>query len=95
MTSSEIAAKETLLESIRDTIEKMSKTQHIDVLRIFKKFPHVKLNQNKSGIFINLSFCPDDVITELSQFITYVNEQEQNLLQIESKREEFERTFFS
>jgi phytoene/squalene synthetase len=95
MTPSEIALKEETLESIRDTIEKLSKQQHIQVLQILRKYPNIRLNENRNGVYINLSYVPDIAIDELSRYILYVNDQEQNLATVELQKQEFQRTFFS
>ena len=44
------------LSSIKDKIERMPKNNQIEVLKILKKYQNIKLNENKSGIFVNLSF---------------------------------------
>jgi len=94
MTTSEITLKEEQLDRIKNTIEKMNKTQHIEILRIFKQTPHIKLNENRNGIYINLSYLPQESIDKLNQYIDYVNEQEQNLEKMESQKEEYKSTFF-
>ena len=66
----------------------------MEVLKIFKKYPLVKLNENRNGVYINLSYLPEETIVELNQYLNYVNEQETNLEQIETQKEEFKSTFF-
>lgn len=94
MTAAEITLKEEQLDHIKNTIEKMNKTQHIEILRIFKQNPNIKLNENRNGIYINLSYLPQESIDKLTQYIDYVNEQEQNLEKMETQKEEFKSTFF-
>lgn len=94
MTPTEIAAKEETLESIRDTIEKLTRQQHVQVLQILRKYPSIRLNENRNGVYINLSYIPEEAVEELSRYIVYVNDQEQNLATVELQKEEFQRTFF-
>jgi|UniRef100_A0A6C0IBY3 hypothetical protein len=94
MTSAEITLKEEQLDHIKNTIERMNKTQHIEILRIFKQNPHIKLNENRNGIYINLSYLSQESIDKLTQYIEYVDEQERNLEKMESQKEEYKSTFF-
>jgi hypothetical protein len=80
---------------LKDKIEKMSKTQQLDILRILKKNPAIKLNENKSGIFVNISFLPNDSIEEIDKYVKYVGDQESELNLLENQKQEFKNTFFS
>jgi len=82
------------LETIKKKIESLDKTQQIEVLRIIKKNPNSKLNENKNGIYINLTFLPEDVLQEIRNFMQYTTDQEQVLIPIESQKQEFKNTFF-
>jgi len=88
----DITAKEQLLESMKNNIEKMGKIQHLEILKILKKYPAVKLNENRNGVYINVSYLPDEVIEELQKFLDYMKEQESNLELIESQKEEYKTT---
>ena len=90
----DVAAKEQQLDAIKSTIEQLNKTQQMEVLKIFKRNPLIKLNENRNGVYINLSYLPDDTISELNQYLKYVKEQETNLEQIETQKEEFKSAFF-
>lgn len=94
LTPADITAKEHILETMKNTIERMNKTQHVEVLKIFKKFPQIKLNENRNGVYINLSYLPQDSIHELSRYIDYVEAQETNLETMEARKEEY-KSFFS
>jgi hypothetical protein len=83
------------LVSLKDKIEKMTKTQQLDILRILKKNPAIKLNENKSGIFVNISFLPNDSIEEIEKYVKYVGDQESELNLLENQKQEFKNTFFS
>lgn len=94
LTMAEITAKEHILETMKNTIERMNKIQHIEVLKIFKKFPQIKLNENRNGVYINLSYLPNNSIYELTRYIDYVEAQETNLETMEARKEEY-KSFFS
>ena len=86
---------ETTLNEIKMSIEAMSKVHQIEILKIMTKNPLIKLNENKSGVYVNLSFLPQDTISEISQCIKYIQEQELSLNDLEIQKHEFKNTFFS
>jgi hypothetical protein len=82
------------LELLKTKIEKMSKMHHIEILKILKKNGNVKLNENKSGVYVNLSFLPKDTISELENYLNYIEDQETSLIVLENQKEEFKNSFF-
>jgi hypothetical protein len=86
------------LSDLKDKIEKMPKNNQIEVLGILKKFqntnPNIKLNENKSGVFVNLSFLSKDILDEINKYVSYVNDQENIINTVELKKQEFKNTFF-
>jgi hypothetical protein len=82
------------LEHIKQYAEKMSMKEHIEILKILKKNPAVKLNENKNGVFINLSFLPESTLGEIVEYINYIKDQENTLKFVEIQKEEFKSTFF-
>ena len=82
------------LENIKKQIESMSKLHHIEILKILKTASSIKLNENKSGIFVNLSFLPKSVLEEIKKYIDYIQVQETSISQLETRRDEFKNTFF-
>ena len=83
------------LECLKSQIEQMNKTQHIEILKILKSNPMVKLNENKSGVFINLSFLPLETLSEIQEYVHYIQDQESSLRSLEYQKEEFKNTFFT
>lgn len=77
------------LEMLKNKIEKMEKLHHIKILHILKKYNGVKLNENKSGVFINLTFLPKNTIDELYEYAKYVEIQEYSILDLETKQDEY------
>ena len=83
-----------VLITIKDKIERMNKNNQIEVLKILKTNQVIKLNENKSGVFVNLYFLPKDLLLELNKYINYVNDQECVINMIETQKQEFKNTFF-
>ena len=80
---------------VKESIEKMTKTHQIEILRILKNAPSIKLNENKSGIYVNLSFLPSDVFEDISKYVRYIREQELTLEMVESQKNSFKNEFFA
>jgi hypothetical protein len=82
------------IESMKNIIENMSKNHHIEILKIIKN-NNVKINENKSGVYINLTFLPESIINEISKYLDYVNERETLLDPFEKENCDFKNTFFN
>jgi hypothetical protein len=82
------------LNMIRDSIEKMTKPNQIEVLRILSKYNQITLNENKYGVLVNMTDFEDEVIEKLKNYISYVNTQESNLNEIEVQKENFKNIYF-
>ena len=87
--------KSATLENMKMRIDQMNKNQHIEILKILLNCPDkVKLNENKSGVYVNLSFLPDEAISRTSGYLDYVFDQESSLNTIESQKQSFKKSFF-
>jgi|SaaInlV_150m_DNA_4_1039716.scaffolds.fasta_scaffold46033_2 hypothetical protein len=82
------------LEKIKTRIEKLSKGNQIEILKILHTSPDVKLNENKSGVYVNLSFLPEKVYKKMITYLDYVQEQENMLSLTETKKDNYAKTFF-
>jgi len=81
------------LENIKIFIETLDKHHQIEVLKILDK-QNCKLNENKSGVYVNLSFLSEETILTLEKFIEYIKDQEESLNTMEYQKEEFKNAFF-
>ena len=81
------------LENMKNYIEKLNKYHQIEILKILSK-NLCKINENKSGIYVNLSFLPKQTLDEIKEYIEYTKEQEVSLNSVEFRKEEFKNTFF-
>lgn len=77
------------LESIKTSIELMSKQHHVEVLQIIKKYESVTINENRNGVYINLSYLSNELLQELETFISYIKEQEETLSTLEYQKQEY------
>lgn len=82
------------LESLKNKIESMEKIHHIEILRILKKYNTIKINENKSGIFINLSFLSNNILDEIDKYVQYIDAQEYSILDLESKQDEYKTLLY-
>lgn len=82
------------LENIKNSIEELDKPHHLEILKILKKNSKIKLNENKSGVYVNLSFLSKDSIEDIEYFLKYVSDQRSSIMQVESQKEEFKTTYF-
>ena len=76
------------LEILKAKIEVLDKCQQIEILKILSK-GLCKLNENKSGIYVNMSFLPEEIIQELKKYIEYINEQTETIKTVEYQKEFF------
>ena len=72
------------LKSLKEIIEDLPKFNQIEILKILKKSPDVTINENKNGIFVNLSLVDEKIINELKRYVEYVNKQTKTLDEIEN-----------
>lgn len=82
------------LEQLKTTIEKLAKGHQLEMLKILNSCPDVKLNENKSGVYVNLSFLPETTTKKLFVYLEYIQEQEKMLLLAESKKEHYVKAYF-
>ena len=83
----------TKLNNIKDIIESFEKEQQIQVLQILK-VKNININENKNGVFINLTNLDHDVIKELENFIEHLKTQENILLKNEKLKNNYIETYF-
>jgi hypothetical protein len=82
------------LNSIREKIESMPKFNQIEVLRILSGYKNITLNENKYGVLVNMTDLKKEVIEKLKEYISYVNTQETNLNEFESRIQEYKNIYF-
>ena len=73
----------------------MDKNHHIEILKILKKNQSITLNENKSGVYVNLSFLPETILTEMHEYIQYIYAQEAAIDSLEIQQNQYKNTYFS
>ena len=79
------------LDKMKSRIETMSKLHHIEILKILKKNPNIKLNENKHGVFVNLSFLPNEIVDDMKTYVAYVDAQDKTIFDMEAQQEEYKK----
>ena len=82
------------LNKIRNKIEAMNKFNQIEVLRMLYNGKAI-LNENNYGVFVNMSNLNNSLLTELTNYISYVETQEENLNDIEKQKSNYINTYFN
>ena len=81
------------LDTIKKTIEAWPKHHQLEILKIIKNSA-TTINENKSGIYVNMSYLSEKTLQEIYTYIKYVQDQEQILTPLETQKEGFKNTFF-
>jgi len=82
------------ITTIKNNIEKMQKNYHVEIARILIKEYNVSFDENKNGIFINLSHLSQEVVDKMIKFIEYVDLQEKQLEIDEKEKHELKDAYF-
>lgn len=75
------------LQNLVNVIEKLSKKEHIDILRIIKENQNdLPISENSNGCFINFSCINVEVYNKLEHYVEYCNKKEHELTIQENKK---------
>ena len=88
-----VEAKTNYLMSLKDGIENMPVVHQIEILRILHS-KNTQINENKNGVFVNISRLNNDILTELYDYMKYVINQEKHLNEIEEQKQNLTKEFF-
>ena len=81
------------IKELKDKIEILSKSYQIEIGRLLLS-KGVQIDENKNGIFINLTKVEPEVLIKINEYIAYANMQEYKLKNIEDKQEELKDYYF-
>ena len=81
------------LKQLKDRIEALNQHHQIQILKILTHCK-VDLTENKNGSFINLTNVDDAVISKITDYLGYVDEQETQLNEVENQKTELTKQFF-
>ena len=82
------------LKEIKDVIEKMGLCYQLEILRILNDDSMAILSENSNGVFINLTSLSNYSIQKLEKYIKYVDEQQSQLMNIETEKINIKKSFF-
>ena len=83
------------LEEMKKKIDALDKEHHIQILRIIKSSSITNtLSENKNGVFVNLSVLQEEIVESIRNYLDYLNQQEDLLIDLETKKEDVKNTFF-
>lgn len=82
------------LELLKKNIESLEKLHQIEILKIINDKQSNILNENKNGIYINMSSLDEQTINDLKEYMRYIYSQERELNINEKLKEEFLKTYF-
>lgn len=93
-TAIQIEARINAIKELKDRIELLSKFHQVEILRILTA-NNVKINENKNGVFVNITFLDDAIIDIIRDYLSYVNTQEIQLAEIEDQKASLCKEFFT
>ena len=82
------------LNVLKENIEHLEKIRQIEILKIIHKNQSSIVNENKNGIYINMSSLSNETLEELKNYMKYIYSQEEDLSINENIMETFLKTFF-
>lgn len=88
-----VETKTNYLMRLKDGIENMPLVHQIEILRLLHA-KHTQINENKNGVFVNISKLNNDLLKELYDYMTYVIKQEKQLNEIEEQKQSLTKEFF-
>jgi hypothetical protein len=89
-----VEAKTNYLMTLKDGIENMPIVHQIEILRILNA-KHTQINENKNGVFVNISKLNNELLHELYDYMTYVINQEKQLNEVEEHKQSLTKEFFN
>jgi|TARA_Y100000992_G_scaffold302587_1_gene277518 hypothetical protein len=81
------------LVEIKNIIESLDKIRQIEILKIFLNH-NISVTENKNGSFINLTYLTPNCLSEIKNYLSYVNDQDETLKQLENVKQEFIKEHF-
>jgi len=82
----QVEVKTNYLMLLKDGIENMPIIHQTEILRILHS-KHTQINENKNGVFVNISKINDATLRDLEDYINYVVQQEKQLNEIEDQKQ--------
>ena len=82
------------LKLLKDNIEDLDKSYQIQIAKLLYD-NNVILNENKNGIFVNLSEISGDLLEKINELLSYINKQESIIDSIEIIKQGYKDNYFN
>jgi hypothetical protein len=89
----QVEVKTNYLMLLKDGIENMPIIHQVEILRILHS-KHTQINENKNGVFVNISKINDATLRDLEEYMNYVVQQEKQLTEIEDQKQYLSKEYF-
>jgi len=89
----QVETKTNYLMALKDGIENMPVVHQTEILRILHS-KQTQINENKNGVFVNISKLSDTTLRELEGYMKYVIQQEKQLNEIEEQKQLLAKEYF-
>ena len=81
------------IEDLKKKIERYNINRQQEILNIFIKHKEI-YTENHNGTFINLSLCNKETISDVYNYIDYIEKQDLELDKLESIKQQYKNTYF-
>ena len=78
---------------LKEQIENLDAFHHNKILKVLVK-NKIKYSENRNGIFVNMNSFDNNTIKEIEKSLLYIKNQEKNLQDIETIKEEINKDYF-
>lgn len=89
----QVETKTNYLMALKEGIENMPVIHQVEILRILHN-KQTQINENKNGVFVNISKINDAILRELEDYMNYVIQQEKQLNEIEEQKQLLSKEYF-
>lgn len=79
-------------EIIKKKVEALTKPQHVEILKIIVKNTENKVNENRNGTYINMSYLSESTIDEIETYLKYVDDQQQTIESFELQKQDIKKS---
>lgn len=83
------------MNELKESIESLTKFHQIEILKILHNDSTITLNENKNGIFVNMTNINKSIIDNIRNYLLYVSKQETQLNEVEYKKDVLSTTYFN
>jgi|TARA_B000000477_G_scaffold123760_1_gene129841 hypothetical protein len=81
------------LTNLKNMIDELDTIHHLKIFKVLKD-NNVKFSENRNGIFINMNSINEKTIKDIEQALLYIKQQEKQLKDIESIKDDLKQDFF-